>query len=150
MPGGSGSSHEPRDLHTSLFRSLAEELCRKMSHSPSPGALEMAGAPSPAWVLPEAPAPLQGCLRLLQPLPGSHGRCPAKRTPKPVKKQQHPPGTQRPSSHRYIVLPSFNCRYTGAVRWRLHGQEMQQDAKPLEKAFRSLWKPNYSSVSHGC
>lgn len=67
-----------------------------------------------------------------------------------MKKQQRPPSTQRPSPHRYIVLPSFNCSYAGAVRWKRCGQEMQQDAKPLEKAFRSLWKPNYSSVSHGC
>lgn len=130
-------------------------LCRKISHSPSHRAQEKAliarpeqGAPT--TLLPAAPAPLgtlqaplQGCLRLPAALATrTTANAPRKESHQLGKKQQHPPpSTQRSSTLTCIAPLSFNCRYTGAVRWRVYmvrrHSEVQSLCTKLSETCRS-------------
>lgn len=140
------ASHEPRDPHSSLCRSLAEVLCGNISHSPSHGAQEKALVPSRGREPPpptsprcQHPRPPRGLLSGATEAPGwpgctRQGSCPWKGSHRPGKEEQRPPGTRR-SPAPLPSLPS-DCGCAGAADGGCT-RPGRREYKASARAFRS-------------
>ncbi|NWH99046.1 DOCK2 protein, partial [Tichodroma muraria] len=141
-----GGSHEQRDPHSSLCRSLAEVLCGNISHSPSRGAREKALAPGRGWEPPppasprcQHPRPPRGLLSGATEAPSWAGHArrgsrPWKGSRRPGKEERHPPGTRR-SPAPLPSLPS-DCGCAGAADGSCT-RSGRREYKASARAFRS-------------